>query len=154
MGLSSRDGIAPLNMDRDVGGPMARTVADAVAVLDVIVGYDSADPVTERSEGRIPAGGYAAFLDPAGLEGKRIGVLRRFFEVPDAESDGPRPSPVEPTAQQGQAAGCFHEQRSGDCQRRKWNTHVSRLMNLEWKMKRLIDCTFDKHQRKAQTHDP
>lgn len=94
MGLSSRDGIAPLNLGRDVGGPMARTVADAVAVLDVIVGFDEADTVTARGEGRLPDG-YARFLDPTGLEGKRIGVLRRFFEVPDAEEDGPRPSPVQ-----------------------------------------------------------
>jgi len=100
MGLSSRDGIAPLNMSRDVGGPMARTVADAVAVLDVIVGFDPADTVTARSEGQIPAG-YAQFLVADGLVGKRIGVLRRFFEVADAELDGPQPSPVEDEPQQG-----------------------------------------------------
>src|SRR5207237_4532724 len=34
MGLTSRDGIVPLFLDKDVGGPMARTVADAVAVFD------------------------------------------------------------------------------------------------------------------------
>lgn len=97
MGSSSRDGIAPLNLARDIGGPMARTVADAVRVLDVIAGYDPADTVTARSEGRIPES-YADFLDVEGLRGKRIGVLRRFFEVADAEEDGPRPSPVEDEA--------------------------------------------------------
>jgi amidase len=94
MGLSSRDGIAPLALTRDVGGPMARTVADAVAVLELIVGYDSADPVTARGEGRIPED-YRQFLNAAGLAGKRIGVLRSFFEVADAEEDGPQPSPVD-----------------------------------------------------------
>ena len=94
MGLSSRDGIAPLNLARDVGGPMARTVADAVAVLEVIVGFDPADTVTARGVDRIPEG-YRQFLDPTGLEGKRIGVLRQFFEVEDAKLDGPQPSPVE-----------------------------------------------------------
>ena len=94
MGLSSRDGIAPLNLARDVGGPMARTVTDAVAVLEVIVGYDPADTVTARSEGHV-MDDYRQFLDPDGLQGKRIGVLRRFFEVADAELDGPQPSPVE-----------------------------------------------------------
>ncbi len=34
MGLTSRDGIVPLFLDKDVGGPMTRTVADAVAVFD------------------------------------------------------------------------------------------------------------------------
>jgi len=30
IGLTSRDGIVPLNLSRDIGGPMARTVEDAV----------------------------------------------------------------------------------------------------------------------------
>ncbi len=79
MGLASRDGIAPLNAERDVGGPMARTVADAVAVLEVIAGPDPADPVTFESEGRVPDN-YRQFLDADGLEGARIGVLRQLFE--------------------------------------------------------------------------
>jgi Asp-tRNA(Asn)/Glu-tRNA(Gln) amidotransferase A subunit family amidase len=96
MGLSSRDGIAPLNGARDVGGPMARTVEDAVRVLDVIVGYDEADTITARAEGLRPDS-YLPHLREDGLRGKRIGVLRSFFEVPDAEQDGPEPSPVEAT---------------------------------------------------------
>jgi Asp-tRNA(Asn)/Glu-tRNA(Gln) amidotransferase A subunit family amidase len=100
MGLASRDGIAPLNGARDVGGPMARTVEDAVRVLEVIAGYDPADTVTARAEGLRPDG-YRAFLVANGLEGKRIGVLRRFFELPDAEEDGPQPSPVEEQQQVG-----------------------------------------------------
>ncbi|MDE0897428.1 MAG: amidase family protein [Longimicrobiales bacterium] len=94
MGLSSRDGIAPLNSARDVGGPMARTVEDAVRVLEIIAGYDEADSVTARGNGLLPDG-YQQFLRVDGLTGKRIGVLRRFFEVADAEEDGPQPSPVE-----------------------------------------------------------
>lgn len=79
MGLTSRDGIAPLSAARDVGGPMTRTVADAVTVLEVIVGQDPADPVTFESEGRVPEN-YRQFLDADGLEGTRIGVLRQLFE--------------------------------------------------------------------------
>ena len=93
-GLSSRDGIAPLNSARDVGGPIARTVTDSVKVLEVIVGYDPADPVTETSEGQIPEN-YTQFLDSTGLVGVRIGVLREFFELVDAEQDGPQPSLVQ-----------------------------------------------------------
>ena len=37
-GLSSRDGIIPLSHTQDIGGPLARTVADLVAVLDATVG--------------------------------------------------------------------------------------------------------------------
>jgi Asp-tRNA(Asn)/Glu-tRNA(Gln) amidotransferase A subunit family amidase len=77
MGLTSRDGIAPLYLDRDVGGPMARTVADAVAVLDVIAGPDPADPVTAGSRERMPRR-YADFLRADGLRGKRIGVVRQL----------------------------------------------------------------------------
>lgn len=91
MGLSSRDGIAPLSMTRDVGGPIARTVRDAVAILQVIVGHDPDDPVTEASEGQIPEN-YSQFLDRDGLMGARIGVLRQLFEVADAQEDGPQPS--------------------------------------------------------------
>jgi amidase len=91
-GLASRDGIAPLNAARDVGGPIARTVEDAVAVLEVIAGYDPADTITRASEGRIPES-YRASLDSAGLAGARIGVLRTFFEVSDAEENGPEPTP-------------------------------------------------------------
>lgn len=50
MGLTSRDGIVPLYRDRDIGGPMARTVADAVAVPDVIAGYDLSAPVRSLDE--------------------------------------------------------------------------------------------------------
>ena len=91
-GLASRDGIAPLNSARDVGGPIARTVEDAVAVLQVIAGHDPADTVTAASVGHVPES-YAAFLDSAGLAGARIGVLRSFFEVADAEETGPEPTP-------------------------------------------------------------
>ena len=79
MGLTSRDGIVPLNLARDIGGPMARTVADAVAVFDVLAGHDPADPVTEASlETR--AERYTDFLDADGLTGARIGVLREMSD--------------------------------------------------------------------------
>lgn len=86
MGLTSRDGIAPLYLDRDIGGPMARTVADAVKVLDVIAGPDPADPVTAASRGRVPPEGYAASLRADGLRGKRIGVVRQLSNTATADS--------------------------------------------------------------------
>ena len=79
MGLTSRDGIAPLNLASDIAGPMARSVSDAVALFQVVAGEDPADTVTARSHGRaIPH--YAASLDRNALQGKRIGVLRQAYE--------------------------------------------------------------------------
>jgi Asp-tRNA(Asn)/Glu-tRNA(Gln) amidotransferase A subunit family amidase len=75
LGLTSRDGIIPLTLTRDVAGPMTRSVEDAAIVLDVIAGFDPADPVTAASAGQIPAS-YTDFLDADGLNGARIGVLR------------------------------------------------------------------------------
>ncbi len=77
MGLTSRDGIVPLYFDHDIGGPMARTVADAVAVFDVIAGHDPADPVTAAATAH-RAADYAEFLDADALRGARIGVMRQW----------------------------------------------------------------------------
>lgn len=86
MGLTSRAGVVPLSFAADIAGPMTRTVADAVAVFQVIVGYDPADPVTDASRGReIPD--YAASLVKDGLRGARIGVLRQAFERPTADGE-------------------------------------------------------------------
>ncbi len=79
MGLTSRDGIVPLSLGRDIGGPMARTVADAVAVFDVIAGEDPADPVTAQSRD-LRAARYADSLRLDGLTGARIGVLREMSD--------------------------------------------------------------------------
>ena len=46
MGLTSRGGVAPLNLLADIAGPMTRTLEDAVVVLQVIAGPDPDDPVT------------------------------------------------------------------------------------------------------------
>lgn len=84
MGLTSRDGIVPLALTNDIGGPMARTVEDAVRVFDVIAGYDEADSVTKSSIEHKEAS-YLPFLKAEALEGKRIGVLHQLF--PETESD-------------------------------------------------------------------
>src|SRR5437870_3999713 len=86
MGLTSRDGIVPLFLDKDIGGPMARTVADAVAVFDVIAGYDPADSVTAASQGK-RADSYLKFLDRDGVHGMRLGVVRQLFTPQNTDSD-------------------------------------------------------------------
>ncbi len=72
-GLTSRDGIMPLYAHRDIGGPMTRTVEDAVRIFDVIAGTDPADPVTADADAHRPES-YMAFLRTE-LEGVRIGVV-------------------------------------------------------------------------------
>jgi len=85
MGLTSRDGIVPLNFARDIGGPIARTVADAVAVFDVIAGHDPDDPVTEGALDH-EVERYADHLKADGLVGKRIGVVG---QITDSETIHP-----------------------------------------------------------------
>ena len=53
MGLTSRDGIIPLYLRNDIGGPMTRTVEDTARILDVIVGYDPEDPITQKGQEKI-----------------------------------------------------------------------------------------------------
>ena len=84
IGLTSRDGIIPLNMMADVGGPLARTVADAAAVLSVVAGYDPADPITKLAETHTQD--YTKFLDRNGLKGAagkpvRLGVFRPYVDA-------------------------------------------------------------------------
>lgn len=85
LGLTSRDGVVPLFFDRDVAGPMTRTVADGARLFDVVAGPDPSDPYTEMGEGR-RAEDYTEFLDPDGLRGARVGVLRALAEPAESDS--------------------------------------------------------------------
>jgi len=80
IGLTSRDGIIPLFLSADVGGPIARTVEDAATVLSVVAGYDPEDPITKMSEGKVQTS-YTQFLDKNGLRGARIGVFRPYIDA-------------------------------------------------------------------------
>jgi len=86
IGLTSRAGIIPLFANNDVGGPMARTVADAAALLTVVAGPDPADPVTAQAADH-SARDYTQFLDRHGLKGARIGVFRQYFNTKDTDPE-------------------------------------------------------------------
>jgi len=80
--LVSRAGMVGLYDARDTAGPMARTVTDMVALLDVIAGLDEADPATAACREHAEET-YTPYLRTGGLEGKRLGVLRQAF-APDS----------------------------------------------------------------------
>ena len=88
VGLTSRAGVVPISHTQDTVGPHGRTVADAAAALSAIQsrtsdGRDAATggvPLGWQGTGKtrpanIPTD-YTAFLDPHGLQGKRIGITR------------------------------------------------------------------------------
>ncbi len=78
LGLTSRAGVIPIAHSQDTVGPFGRTVADAAAVLGAMVGVDPRDPDTSASAGKFFTD-YTQFLDPHGLKGARIGVIRQVF---------------------------------------------------------------------------
>lgn len=86
IGATSRDGVIPLLLNRDIPGPMTRTVEDAARVFNVIDGYDPADPGTELSKGKLPKD-YLPYLKKDGLKGVRIGVLRDIVDEPGADPE-------------------------------------------------------------------
>ena len=75
VGLVSRSGVVPVSHSQDTPGPMARTVADAAALLSALSGADERDAATASARAEPD---YTAFLDPDGLHGARIGVARKL----------------------------------------------------------------------------
>jgi len=76
-GLLSRDGIIPLALSLDTGGPMARSVYDVAVALGVMTGVDKADDATKKSAGKFEKD-YTKFLKIGSLKGARIGIARDF----------------------------------------------------------------------------
>jgi amidase len=83
-GLSSINGIVPLSITQDVGGPLARSVADLAVMLDATVGEDPADPATHLQPGQARPK-FINALQAGALKGARIGILEPLFG--DASDD-------------------------------------------------------------------
>jgi amidase len=87
-GLVSRTGIVPLSPVQDTAGPMATSVADAAAMLSVLAAADPLDPAADsfddHPERSLAPADYTLFLDPAALEGARIGIWRAASARADA----------------------------------------------------------------------
>ncbi len=86
LGLVSRSGIVPIAHSQDTAGPMARTVADAAALLSGMTGIDPRDSATAPSKDHRRAD-YTEYLRKDGLRGARIGVTRKQYFGYSPESD-------------------------------------------------------------------
>jgi len=86
VGLVSRSGIIPISHTQDTAGPMARTVADAAALLAAMMGSDPRDTATKTADAH--AGwAYNRALDAGALKGARIGVARKQYFGYSAAAD-------------------------------------------------------------------
>jgi len=72
-GRVSVAGVYPRAYSFDTIGPLARTVADAASLLNVMVGYDSSDKYSIRS----PMEDFTAGLN-RGVRGVRLGIVENF----------------------------------------------------------------------------
>ena len=78
VGAISRSGIIPYSFVQDTAGPLARTMMDAVKMLNALAAYDPRDPATAWSIGQLESD-YTRFLDADGLKGARIGIVETLF---------------------------------------------------------------------------
>ena len=78
LGLISRSGIIPIAHSQDTAGPMARTVSDAVILLNAMIGEDKNDSITSQAKTKGKTD-YTKFLVKGALKGARIGVVRQYF---------------------------------------------------------------------------
>jgi amidase len=78
VGLVSRSGIIPISHTQDSAGPMARTVADAAALLASMMGSDPKDSATKAADEHA-RWAYSRALDAGALKGARIGVARKQY---------------------------------------------------------------------------
>jgi len=83
VGLVSRSGIIPISHSQDGAGPMCRSVRDAAIVLGALTGVDPEDGATAASAGKSQTN-YEQYCDANGLQGARIGVVRKYFGFNDA----------------------------------------------------------------------
>lgn len=85
-GLSSIAGIVPLSVTQDVGGPLARSVADLAVMLDATIGEDADDAATHLAPGQTRPK-FMDALQPAALKGAHIGILEPLFGGPGEDQE-------------------------------------------------------------------
>ncbi|MCC9608631.1 amidase [Blastopirellula sp. JC732] len=80
VGLVSRRGVIGVAEPQDTAGPMARSVTDLAAILNVIAGTDPADTATADAD-KLRPDNYLSALRPDALQGARLGVARDCFSA-------------------------------------------------------------------------
>ena len=78
IGNVSRTGIIPISSTLDTAGPMAKNVTDTAILLSAIMGYDSEDATTIRSNN---TDFWTNFSDNT-LKGKRFGIFKAYLSNP------------------------------------------------------------------------
>lgn len=99
LGLISRTGIVPIAHSQDTAGAMARSVADLAALLTVLAAPDPSDAVTITAARR--QADYTQALDPNGLRGARIGIVRNRLFGSHAATDTLANAAIEVLRKQG-----------------------------------------------------
>jgi Asp-tRNA(Asn)/Glu-tRNA(Gln) amidotransferase A subunit family amidase len=89
-GLIGRSGAMANTFTHERLGPMTRNMYDLAVMLDSMVGVDVNDLVTMQSTTNIPSVSYTSFINPDGLRGARIGVLREMFRTGPEHEEGIR----------------------------------------------------------------
>lgn len=100
VGLVSRKGVIPISASQDTAGPMARCVADAAALLEVLAAAPDTGPTVVPGRPAEPfrlSGG-----EPADLAGLRLGLVR---DIAYSGYHPPTDSLVEEAAEALRAAG-------------------------------------------------
>ena len=87
-GLIGRSGAMANTFTHERLGPMARNTFDVAVMLDHMIGIDGEDLVTAQSLPHLPTASYTTFLNPEGLRGARIGVLREMFRSGPRHAEG------------------------------------------------------------------
>ncbi|MCO7176162.1 amidase family protein [Sporolactobacillus kofuensis] len=79
VGVASRSGIVPIAHSQDTAGPIARTVQDAVILLNAMTGMDEDDEETIWSQGDVEKD-YTIYLKRGELKNARLGIDRRYLD--------------------------------------------------------------------------
>src|SRR5262249_29691363 len=87
-GLVGRGGSMGNTFTHERLGPMCRNSYDLASLLDYLTGVDANDLITAQSLTELPTVSYTKFLDPEGLKGARVGVLRDMFRSGPAHAEG------------------------------------------------------------------
>jgi len=98
VGLVSRTGLFPISPVQDTAGPLARTVADAAALLAAMAGPDPLDEATSESAEAAAALAALAF-DGDALRGVRLGLVAPLAPGTDGAGE-----PVHPATRQALVA--------------------------------------------------